>query len=405
MPIKQAVAIVALTFAVGLSAWSRQPVLAQAEGPVQLARQTTSERRAGPDNNRRAGKQHCAVAYHTSLQSIGAGAGARLQKAAGIARRGRPFLPGYWLFWQPERTPVRRRRTRIGAPSVIVVEDRICTRSVLGRGGRIRCLQWQPKPRNFRPPKPRVVVSGRPIEPSAAPPDLARLKALTAVVRSGGAVEDLRRPGRLHTLTKRAGGELLGYLGQEFRPTICTGGPAMIDFYTRQLTPLTLRIKSAERIARVSAKAARAAVARARDAWHAHPQSADSPTLPTRPDTVAVKSTDGPHVAPDLSSIPTSLGEMVLANATVMLPRELIGHIRDEPHAFARLVRAREAMTAAAVSEAPPRVFQAVFAAFRGIEIAYYAKLNHDMIRSYGAAMETLMRAISESHRTNCICD
>jgi len=377
---------------------------------IQVARQTNSERAASRSNNLQATATQpadCPTAYYRSLQTIGATAGERLQSTADRARRGTAMLPRYWLFWQPGRTAIQRKLARIGArSSVIVVEDRICTRSVLGGGGRIRCLKWEPKPKNFKPPPPPAAATTVPNkvgEPAATPNALKRLKALAGFVRSSGAVDDLRRRGRLHQLTKRVGSELLGYLGQEMRPTICTGGLAMVDFYARQLAPLTARVEAAARGARQARAFARRQVAAALEAWQINPGQGGAQPVSSADEPARQAGNEAPE--PDLSKVPAILGEMVLATAKVMLPRELVGHIKAEDDEFARLIRAREAMSADAASEAPPHVHAVVFRAFRAIEIAYYADLSRRMFDDYGAALNSLLKSIAESHQTNCTCE
>ena len=110
-------------------------VPAVASDSIVVARQTESI----SDDNQRApaanGSRNCPAEYHTSLEQLDATAAANLQRAANKARSGDYRLPGHWLFWRPERAISARRRAARAASDVIVIEDRMCVRSVIGRGG------------------------------------------------------------------------------------------------------------------------------------------------------------------------------------------------------------------------------------------------------------------------------
>jgi hypothetical protein len=352
----------------------------------------------------------CARAYHRSLQALAATAGADLQAAADLARRGDHVLPGYWLFWEPGQSAVRRKLTAIGArSSVIVIEDRICTRSVLDRGGRIRCLKWEPKPENFKPP-PLTDMPGQDRLPPLTDAEAEQIKSLTRMVADRGAVADVNRRGRFYELTKRVGGELLGFLGQDYLPTICTGSMAMAGFYERRLAPITNRLASLQKASKEAHEMARRSVALALVSWEngrrqaTAGQTAGETGTADGSDTSAAPG-EGNAQSVDLSNVPSEIADMILAVGRVMLPREIVGHIEAEGSAFDRLVSAREGMSAAAAGEAPAHVHAAVYRAFRAIEIAYYARLHQQRFADYAGGLSGLLGRIRESHETDCRCE
>ena len=343
--------------------------------------------------------RNCAQRYHASLATAKETAGTKLIDMARQVRRGRPDLPGYWLFWNPGQTAVRKKLARIGNPAnAIVIEDRMCARSVLGRGGRIRCLKWVPKPEGYRPqPQNQEVQEWS--EPAADKAHRDLLRRLTALVRNRGAIQELRRSGRLFQLTRRVGSELIGYLDQSPRPTICTGAQAMLDFYERQLRPLENQFEDADELIKTAQELALKLTAEAHSAW-------SRPSSGSR-DSAEQNSASSP---PDQSrALPTtwqnaSPKELVRLTAGIMLPRRHVGFIATEKTLFDRLVRAREAMSSSSASEAPQHVRSAVFKAFRGLEVAYYADLRKDQLAAYRNALFGVIDAIRKRHTEFCTC-
>ncbi len=343
--------------------------------------------------------RNCAQQYHVSLTTVKETAGSKLIETARLVRRGRPELPGYWLFWNPGRAAVRKKLARIGNPAnAIVIEDRMCARSVLGRGGRIRCLKWVPKPEGYRP-KPDVLTDSEWSEPVANETQRDVLRKLTALVRNRGAIQELRRSGRLFELTRRVGGELIGYLEQSPRPTICTGAQAMLDFYERQLRPLESQFGGSEELIRVAQELALKRTTEAHAAW-SKPARGSNDT--TNQDSASVPS-DQLHVLPATWQS-ASRQDLVRLNAEIMLPKRHVGFIAAEETLFNRLIRAREAMSSSSASEAPQHVRSAVFKAFRALEVTYYAHLRKDQIEAYRNALFGVIDAIRKRHTEICTC-
>ncbi len=371
---------------------------------IRIARQTEDGSRA---SNGAGDAQLCARNYHASLSTIKKSAGAKLIDAARQVRKGRPDLPGYWLFWNPKRAAVRRKLARIGNPAnAIVIEDRMCARSVLGRGGRIRCLKWVPKPKNYRP-RPVVEPSAEWQEPATSEAERTLLRRLTPVVRSRGAVQELQRSGRLYELTRRVGGELIGYLDQTERPTICTGAQAMLDFYERQLRPLENRFGDAEDLIQKTQTLSRKLAGNAHAAWSKPKSAADSAAGEDSSGDRAVDASENMPQA--VRPLPTEWQEasekaLVQLTAGVMLPRRHLGYIKAEDAFFDRLIRAREAMSSASATEAPAHVRSAVFAAFRGLEMSYYAGLRREQVQTYRKALFGVIDAIRKQHGELCTC-
>lgn len=362
----------------------------------QVARQTQDSSQVTTASNV---PRNCAQQYHATLKSVKETAGSKLIDAARLVRRGRPDLPGYWLFWNPGRAAVRKKLARIGNPAnAIVIEDRMCARSVLGRGGRIRCLKWVPKPEGYRP-QPEVRAEAEWSEPAADKDQRAVLRKLTALVRSRGAIQELRRSGRLFELTRRVGGELIGYLEQSPRPTICTGAQAMLDFYERQLRPLEAQFGGSDELVKAAQELALKLTTQAHAAW-SKPVSGSNDTAVQ--DNASLPS-DLPHALPTTWQN-ASRKDLVRLNAAVMLPRRHVGFISAEKTLFDRLVRAREAMSSSSASEAPQHVRSAVFRAFRALEVTYYAHLRKDQIESYRNALFGVIDAIRKRHTNICTC-
>lgn len=339
----------------------------------------------------------CAATYHRGLAEVREIAGTRLKDAVRRIRKGDHTLPGHWLFWRPEVAAIRRKLARANVQSsVIVIEDRICTRTVIGRGGLIRCLKWEAKPAGFKPPPPAPLTT-KTVEPLASKAELKALRGLTTFVRSRGVIGAFDRPGRHYQLTKRVLGEIRGYLKQPPRPTICTGAQEMLDFYQRQLAPLARLSKPVETMADTAQQSARQSVAVALDAWQTKSHHA-----------VTAVQTDLPSdsaVPVDLTRVPGSELDMITATAKVMLMRRHIGYIEAETTVFDRLVRAREAMSADAAKEPPDYVREPVFRAFRAIEIAHYARLRQQRYSVYTDALFGLLTAIRRQHEASCTCD
>ena len=368
---------------------------------IRIARQTQDGSQAA---NGSESARSCAQNYHASLSTVKATEGAKLTSSARHVRTGKPDLPGYWLFWNPQRAAVRKKLARIGNPAnAIVIEDRMCARSVLGRGGRIRCLKWVPKPENYRP-SPVVPTETEWTEPSAEASQRGLLRRLTPVVRSRGAVQELRRSGRSYELTRRAGGELIGYLNQPARPTICTGAQAMLDFYERQLRPLENQFNGAEELIKNTQELALKLTARARVAW-SKPEGGATTTV-GESSTAAQSSDTTDDAMKPLPAVWRDASEKKLIQLTagIMLPRRHVGYIASEDAYFDRLVRAREAMSSASANEAPAHVRSAVFQAFRSLEMAYYARLRKDQVQAYRNALFGVIDAIGKRHSELCTC-
>ena len=361
-----------------------------------VARQTQDASQATRTSN---AAGNCAQQYHASLTTIKETAGSKLIETARVVRRGRPELPGYWLFWNPGRAAVRKKLARIGNPAnAIVIEDRMCARSVLGRGGRIRCLKWVPKPEGYRP-RPEVQTQTEWSEPTPDKAQRELIRKLTALVRSRGAIQELRRSGRLFELTRRVGGELIGYLDQSPRPTICTGAQAMLDFYERQLRPLEAQFGSSEELIAGAQELALKHTTAARAAWSKPADGSNEASVQENASLVSDASQSLPAAWQNASR-----RDLVRLNAGVMLPRRHVGFIAAEKTLFDRLVRAREAMSSSSASEAPQTVRSAVFKAFRALEVTYYAELRKDQIQAYRDALFGVIEAIRKRHTDICTC-
>lgn len=192
------------------------------------------------------GPATCAKRYHAKLGSeILAKAQATLIIADQM-RKPNPEMPGYWLFWDGSGIVARspRQRRLLATPQIIVRGNRMCTRSILVRGGRIRCLKWKLIPPGYVPPQP-VLPTVEPTQAIISEAERRIASRISSRVRRKGAYPELRDGTALYHVSQRTSDELISYARQPYRATICTGTTEMLNFYRHQLGPLKRKTRRA----------------------------------------------------------------------------------------------------------------------------------------------------------------
>lgn len=327
----------------------------------------------------RSGREICATDYHARLQRIEPRFAGALKAAFEAVKAEEPDWPGKWLSWDPRKVAQRIKLKRVGYNAgVFVVGDRVCRDSMLGPGGRIRCLKWEPKPEGFKPPPP---PAADPAEPQL--PDLAerrRLRTIAGFVARRGVLPLLAHNEPFDHLTRRSRDELLGYLRQPPSTALCTGADAMLGFYTEQLAPYHAVSVAARSVAAEAWTAAVSAANVKAGETAAAPPIGNAKALRQMIMLTAHRLTPGR----DLTAIEkqaTPLGMIEAAHASVETPAEGAHVATDVPADRAAALRA-----------------------LRLLESAYYAHRRAEKFSALDRTLHGLMGAIRTAHGSACTC-
>ena len=206
-----------------------------AEPGTRLARQASDAIAARGTGTPTRDPAACARRFHTALSQIGANQGDKLDHAlASVRETDESVTPG-WVFWSPFQ---RRRRQANGVVKPAVLDGLVCIRSVIGRGGRERCMKWAPATPDLIA---ELTRKAKLPDPTPDRRTLRDLRMLDSYVRNRGALVSFRRGGKFYFLAERIVDELKAYLTQPYRVQICSGVKTMLDFYGRQLALVTAR--------------------------------------------------------------------------------------------------------------------------------------------------------------------
>lgn len=363
-----------------IDGWGRAE--AQSVGGPEPARATTLAA-AAPENiqgNGSAnGQEICAADYHARLQSIEPRFADALKAAFEAVKAEEAGWPGMWLSWNPRKVAQRIKLKRVGySAGVFVVGDRVCRDSVLGQGGRIRCLKWEPKPEGFKPPPAPAAKPAEPELPSLA--ERRRLRAIAGFVVRRGVLPLLAHNEPFDHLTRRSRDELLGYLRQPPSPALCTGADAMLGFYREQLAPYHAVSDAARTVAA--------------EAWTA----AFSATNVKADDTAT---------APPVGDA-KGLREMIMATAHRLTPERDLSAIEKQATPLG-MIEATHASVEPPADEAPvaedvPADRATALRALRLIESAYYAHRRAEKFASLDRVLHGMMSAIRTAHSSACTC-
>ena len=317
----------------------------------------------------------CAERYHAALgREVLPKARATLAVADHL-RRELPGMPGYWLFWDGHGIAARsaRQQRLLASQQINRLENRMCVRSILARGGRIRCLKWQPIPAGYKPPPP-IVPAADPSKPDISPTERRHAAALGARVIGKGALRELEHGTAFYHMAQRTSDELIAFAGQPFRASLCTGANELIAFYRRQLEPLWRRHKRARRLLPDTRQAA---VAATRAAMGSDKRPASSP--------------------PNFAALIRALLKPVLT------PQENDG-LPAGDDALSILSHARDLIGDQRFDAMPGSVRGPLRKALRNIEFALYARVNLNRVHPLAASYEDALQAIRSAHERECTC-
>ena len=215
----------------------------------------------------------CAARYHTHLGRDVLPKARMTQTVADEMRVEVAAMPGYWQFWDGNGITARNAyQQRLLAVQLINrAANRMCVRSILARGGRIRCLKWKPIPEDYEPP-PVVVPTVDPTKLEVSPAERRIAAGVARRVVANGAFRELSHGRAFYHMAQRTTDELIAYASQPQRETLCTGARELIGFYRQQLEPLTRKVAQAKQLQGETQAAARLTTRIARpDAGKANP--------------------------------------------------------------------------------------------------------------------------------------
>lgn len=322
------------------------------------------------------GPASCAERYHAALGHEVLPKARATLTIADEMRKGLPGMPGYWLFWDGHGIAARsaRQQRLLASQQINTLENRMCVRSILARGGRIRCLKWKPIPAGYKPPPP-IVPEADPSKPEISPTERRHAAALGARVIGKGALRELEHGTAFYHMAQRTSDELIAFAGQPFRPSLCTGTRELIVFYRRQLEPLTRRHQRARRLL---PETRQAAVAAARAALRNNEQPR------------ATASADFADLARNLLT-------------PVLTPDEFDG-LPAGDDALHVLSHARDLIGDQRFDAMPKNVRGPLRKALRNIEFALYARVNLNRVHRLAAGYEAALQSIDAAHARECTC-
>lgn len=318
----------------------------------------------------------CAERYHAALgREVLPKARATLA-VADVLRKGLPGLPGYWLFWDGHGIAARsaRQQRLLATQQINTLENRMCVRSILARGGRIRCLKWKPIPAGYKPPPP-IVPEVDSSKPEITPAERRYAAALGARVIGKGALRELEHGTAFYHMAQRTSDELIAFAGQPFRASVCTGTNELIVFYRRQLEPLTRRHQRALSLAPVTRQAAITAV-------HAAMGTSELPA----------------------SAAPADFAALLRALLKPVLTRPENDALPADNDALSILSHARDLINDRRFDAIPKNVRGPLRKALRNIEFALYARVNLDRVQRLAESYRAVLQAIRAVHARECTC-
>lgn len=318
----------------------------------------------------------CARRYHTRLASEVLPLAALTQSTADSLRALRAdAMPGSWLFWNGSGIAARtaHQQSLLAVPLVDTNANRLCTRQILARGGRIRCLQWEPLPPDYEPPtvKPTDV---EPSKPEITPAERRIAARLSRRVTARGRFPEFDRNTAFYHIAQRTTDELLAYAGQPYRDVICSGALEMAGFYRRQLLPLRKRATQSAALHRLTLKTARETAAVAIGAA----------SLPSD-----VEFDYSGTIRALLSPVLTSV-ELTAATAP------------EDP--MKQLENARKYLTETRFDELPAEQREILRKALRNVEFAIYAGHEEMHLSRLTRAFDIALDEIKRIHRETCTC-
>lgn len=202
----------------------------------------------------------------------------------------------------------------------------------------------------------------------------------------------LDRKGNLGWVLSKVASDLENYLSQPAKPAICTGAPALADYYEGRLSGLS---KHGERLGGLAADAKIMAQSRVENAFRSARDLTDENAgwggvTPVAAKSIAIK-------AESLTGMTASLAELA------GMPAELITKIGNTPDAFEALTLVRE--TGLDTDGIPDPVRKEIRAALSAIEAAARIDAVHGRHAAVQAAFMGRVAGIREAHATHCVCE
>lgn len=333
----------------------------------------------------------CAHRYHARLRQDSLPLAITTQTIADELRQVSDDLPGQWLFWDGSNILARTayQRRLLATPQHDLQTNRLCTNQILARGGRIRCLKWEPIPAGYEPPDPDAPLpEARAPKISAA--EFRTASSLASLVIHKGSLQEFARDTALYHLVQRSTDELTKYTDQPYRPTICSGALEMITFYRRQLNPV---FGKAERARELYAEI------------QATSESALRQALKIR----SVKQTSDP--APPWSS--TAEPEKIASDLDALLvglltePEQQRWQRTATEGASLRLVlqKGRDFLTSQAIDALPEAEAESIKKALRNAEFRVYAAHYSNQLARLKGIFHAVLEKIENNHRETCTCN
>jgi hypothetical protein len=318
----------------------------------------------------------CSKRYHAELGGAILREAHALQGIADHLREAMTDMPGYWLFWNGSGIAARSayQKRLLGTQLVNLNENRLCERSVLVRGGRIRCLKWVPLPEGYELTEPKSLSDDTEV-PEISQSERRVAASLGGFVSSKGAIRDLAHGTAFFHVIQRATDELIAYAGQPYRPAICSGAGAMLEFYRAKLKPLRTKLAAANALRKETIAQSLAAVGKV---LNGHQQ---------------VDAKDDGEVAQliwNVLSTELASGEM-----------KQLGSV-SEP--LALLAAARDILTDDRFGVLDKERRQRLRKALRNIEFLAYAGHEARRLELLQVGFYDIFQSIASAHRRHCNC-
>lgn len=320
----------------------------------------------------------CAARYHARLGSEVLPKARATLSIASQMREPRPELPGYWLFWDGSGVLARsaRQQRLLATQQINLRDNRMCVRSILARGGRIRCLQWKPIPAGYVPPKP-VIPTVDPAQPGISKAERRIAAQVSSRVTRQGAFAELRYGTAFYHMAQRTSDELIAYARQPYRATICTGANEMLKFYKRRLNPLA---RKTSRATELREETHQAALATAR---------------------IYARETDNKVSHDGNKTLSQILRRLV---KSVLRPDEYATLVNNS-EAQVLIQSVRDFLTDQRLSEIAKPQRGALKKALRNMEFAIYARYNSQHWQRFSKSYAMTFRAIQTAHQAECTCN
>jgi len=318
----------------------------------------------------------CAQRYHAKLGGDVLPKARRTLTIADAMRTKGSDMPGYWLFWDGSGIAARNAHQQrlLAMQPIDRDENRMCVRSILARGGRIRCMMWKPIPAGYKPPPP-VVATVDPTKLEVSPAERRIAASLSSRVVGKGAFRELAHGRALYHMAQRTTDELIAYTSQPHRETLCSGANELIGFYRRQLQPLSRKAKQSAQLKMETRAAA-----------HATTRVALADRIETP------------------QSDPADFTRALRALLKPVLDRHEYATLTASQEPFRVLARARDLLSDQRFDAMAKRTRGHLRKALRNIEFALYADYNALHLHRLNHAFETTLNAIREAHGHACTC-